>query len=87
MEPNKTCSAKDHERHICCLHNKGMFAEVERLTDNPTVTCAVCLINANSPENVCMPAALGGGFNYSEMDQHKTVVRETGTPVEEGVEK
>ena len=81
MEVNKKCSCgKKHEEHICALHSKGLIEEVMHLTDNPTVTCSICLVNANSPDNVCSPATLGGGFKYSDMKDSKKVIRENTVP-------
>lgn len=78
MDEKETCVCTgDHEKHICYLHSKGMVKEVERLTDHPTVTCAICLVNANSPDNVCSPTtmgALGGGFKYSDMQHSKKIL-------------
>ena len=76
-EAAKCLCTGNHERHICYLHSKGMVEEVEKLTDNPTVTCAICLVNANSPDNVCSPTtigALGGGFKYSDMQGSKKII-------------
>ncbi|GFO55302.1 hypothetical protein GMSM_23090 [Geomonas sp. Red276] len=74
-EKKATCvCAGRHEQHICYLHSKGMVEEVEKLTDNPTVTCAICLVNANSPDNVCSPTTLGGGFKYSDMRDSKKII-------------
>jgi len=81
MEANKKCHCgKVHEEHICALHSKGLFEEVVHLTDNPTVTCSICLVNANSPDNVCSPATLGGGFKYSDMVNSKKLIRESVDP-------
>ena len=75
MESKETCSATEkHRQHICFLHSKGLVQEVVKLTDNPTVTCAICQVNANSPENVCSPTTLGGGFKYSDMQGSKKVI-------------
>ena len=75
MESKETCSCTgNHERHICFLHSKGLVQEVEKLTDAPTVTCSICLVNANSPDNVCSPATLGGGFKYSDMKGSKKII-------------
>jgi hypothetical protein len=75
MGPKATCVCTgSHEQHICSMHSKGLVQEVEKLTDNPTVTCSICLVNANSPDNVCSPATLGGGFKYSDMRYHKKVI-------------
>jgi hypothetical protein len=75
MEPKETCNCADkHEQHICYLHSKGLVQEVEKLTDNPTVTCSICLVNANSPDNVCSPATLSGGFKYSDMRDSKKII-------------
>ena len=80
MTHDKTyCDPEKHERHICALLNKGKFSEVEQLTDNPTVTCSICLVNANSPEHVCSPTTLGGGFRYSDMYSRKQNVFEGDT--------
>jgi hypothetical protein len=81
MEANKTCSCgKNHEEHICALHSKGLIDEAEHLTDNPTVTCSICLVNANSPDNVCSPTTLGGGFKYSDMKNSKKIICESVDP-------
>lgn len=81
MEANKTCSCgQTHEEHICALHSKGLIAEAEHLTDNPTVTCSICLVNANSPNNVCSPTTLGGGFKYSDMKGSKKIICERVEP-------
>ncbi|MBJ6751660.1 hypothetical protein [Geomonas anaerohicana] len=80
MESDHKCiCAGDHEHHICFLHSKGLVNEVEKLTDNPTVTCAICLVNANSPDNVCSPTTLGGGFRYSDMQDSKKIICESVT--------
>jgi hypothetical protein len=87
MEDNKTCTAcscgKSHDRHICSLHSRGMVEEAEHLTDHPTVTCSICLVNANSPENVCSPTTLGGGFKYSDMKDSKKILCERVDPLAE----
>jgi hypothetical protein len=78
MEANKICDCgKIHEDHICALHSRGRITEAEHLTDKPTVTCAICLVNANSPKNVCSPTTLGGGFKYSDMKDSKKVICES----------
>jgi hypothetical protein len=75
MEPKETCTcAGKHDQHICFLHSKGLVQEVEKLTDHPTVTCSICLVNANSPDNVCSPATLGGGFKYTDMQHSKKII-------------
>ncbi len=75
MESKEKCICTEkHDQHICVLHSKGMVQEVEKLTDNPTVTCSICLVNANSPDNVCSPTTLGGGFKYSDMQGSKKVI-------------
>lgn len=75
MEPKQTCICGDkHEQDICFLHSKGLVQEVEKLTDNPVVTCSICLVNANSPDNVCSPTTLGGGFKYSDMQHSKKII-------------
>jgi len=75
MGPIEAClCVGEHEKHICFLHSKGLVKEVEKLTDNPTVTCSICLVNANAPENVCSPTTLGGGFKYSDMKHSKKVI-------------
>jgi len=80
MVPKATCvCAGDHEHHICYLHSKGLDKEIEKLTDNPTATCAICLVNANSPDNVCSPTTLGGGFRYADMKGSKKVICESVT--------
>lgn len=74
-EEKRTCvCVGNHESHICYLHSRGMVDEVEKMTDNPTVTCAICLVNANSPDNVCSPTTLGGGFKYSDMRESKKII-------------
>ena len=78
MESKETCACTgEHEKHICFLHSKGLVEEVEKLTDSPTVTCSICLVNANSPDNVCSPATLGGGFKYSDMQHSKKIICES----------
>lgn len=76
----KCICAGEHEKHICYLHSKGLVKEVEKLTNHPTVTCSICLVNANSPENVCSPTtlgALGGGFKYTDMQHSKKIICES----------
>jgi len=59
MEPNKTCSCGEkHQGHLCVLRSKGMTKEVEHLTNNPTVVCFTCGVEANSEDNVCSPSPL-----------------------------
>ena len=71
----QTCSCVEkHGQHICYLHSKGKIQEVEKMTDNPTVTCSICLVNANSPDSVCLPTTLGGGFKYSDMKGSKKII-------------
>ena len=85
MESNEKCvCVGEHEKHICYLHSKGSIKEVEQMTDCPTVTCSICLVNANSPDNVCSPTTLGGGFRYSDMKHSKKIICES---VVESVEK
>lgn len=77
MEDKKSevcTSIEKHDQHICFLHSKGLVQVVEKLTDNPTVTCSICLVNANSPDNVCSPTTLGGGFKYTDMRDSKKVI-------------
>lgn len=77
-EPGKTCmSVERHEQHVCALHSKGMTKLVQQVTDNPTVTCAICLVNANSPDFVCSPTTLGEGYNYSDMAGSKKIICES----------
>ena len=81
MEANNKCRCgKNHEEHICALHAKGLIDVVMHLTDNPTVTCSICLVNANCPENVCSPTTLGGGFKYSDMKDSKKIICESVDP-------
>ncbi|WP_026841414.1 hypothetical protein [Citrifermentans bremense] len=88
MGPKETnVCAGDHEHHICYLHSKGKVEEVEKLTDNPTVTCSICLVNANSPDNVCSPTTLGGGFLYSHMQYSKKIICESVIPETEAGKK
>jgi hypothetical protein len=91
MDPNEKCVCTgNHERHICFLHSKGFIDEVEKLTANPTVTCSICLVNANSPDNVCSPTTLGGGFKYSDMQYSKKIICDSvadATPEEKGAEE
>ena len=78
MELKETCICTEkHAQHICFLRGKGMVQKVEKLTGNPTVTCSICLVNANLPENVCSPTTLGGGFKYSDMRDSKKVICES----------
>ncbi|HIJ96207.1 MAG TPA: hypothetical protein HPP94_10835 [Desulfuromonadales bacterium] len=59
METAKTCSCgESHQGHICVLRSKGLTKDVEHLTNNPTVSCFTCGVEANSAENVCSPIAL-----------------------------
>jgi hypothetical protein len=77
MEANQTCHCgKKHQHHICYLHSRELYEEAEHLTDNPTVTCAICLVNANFPDNVCSPTTLGGGFRYADMKDSKKILCE-----------
>lgn len=52
-----SCGQK-HTGHICWLSRMELFREVQHLSDNPTVVCAVCGARANLPHNVCSPATL-----------------------------
>jgi len=84
MDATKSCSCgAKHEEHICYLHSKGLIEQVEHLTDSPTVTCAICLVNANFPENVCSPTTLGGGFKYADMKDCKKVICDNAEPANE----
>lgn len=88
MDHKATCTCPgNHEQHICSLHSKGLVQEVEKLTDAPTVTCSICLVNANSPENVCSPATLGGGFKYSDMRGSKKIICDSVTETEPDPDK
>ncbi|MBJ6727505.1 hypothetical protein [Geomesophilobacter sediminis] len=74
-ETDKTCTSPEkHEQHVCCLHSKGLTKTVEQVTDHPTVTCAICLVNANAPEYVCAPTTLGTGYHYSDMQGSKKII-------------
>ncbi|HBA90154.1 MAG TPA: hypothetical protein DCZ75_19780 [Geobacter sp.] len=78
MDPKQQCACPgEHENHICYLHSKGRSKEVEKMTDKPTVTCSICLVNANLPDNVCSPTTLGGGFKYSDMKHNKKILCDT----------
>ena len=55
-----TCSCGEkHQGHICVLKSKGLSRDVEHLTNQPTVVCFSCGVEANSDENVCEPMPLG----------------------------
>jgi len=59
MESTKTCSCGEkHQGHLCLLKSKGMTKDIEHLTNNPTVACFVCGVEANSEDNVCSPVPL-----------------------------
>lgn len=55
--PNCSCGER-HHGHICVLKSKGMTREVAHLTDNPTVVCFICGVEANRAESVCEPVPL-----------------------------
>lgn len=60
MEPGKTCHCgAKHTGHICMLKSAGLNEDVAHLTDNPTVACFTCGVEANAAENVCNPVPLG----------------------------
>ena len=53
------CTGDDnHKGHICVLKREGLSELVERLTDNPAVSCANCGVEANSEALVCAPVRL-----------------------------
>ncbi len=59
MGPNATCSCKEeHRGHICELTTAGEMTAIEHVTNNPTVYCENCGIEANSAKYVCSPAHL-----------------------------
>lgn len=59
MSSNDICSCgAKHTGHICMLKSKGLNEEVTHLTEHPTVACFTCGVEANSPDNVCMPVPL-----------------------------
>ena len=59
MEPTKTCSCEEkHQGHICQLKSLGMTKDIEQITNNPTVSCFICDVEANSEDNVCSPEPL-----------------------------
>ncbi|MBT0665104.1 hypothetical protein KI809_12425 [Geobacter pelophilus] len=47
------CTCDNHATHICQLKATGLTAELQRVTDNPTVTCRHCGAQANSAQYVC----------------------------------
>ena len=51
------CGEK-HQGHICVLKSKGLTKDVAHLTNQPTVVCFSCGVEANSAENVCEPMPL-----------------------------
>ena len=59
MEPIMNCSDEEnHQGHICLLRSEGNANLVELLTNNPTVSCFICGVEAKSETNVCSPAPL-----------------------------
>lgn len=78
MDSDKCCTSMEkHNCHICALHSRGLTKAVLEMTDNPCVTCAICLVNANSPDYVCSPTTLGRVYNYSDMQDSKKVICES----------
>lgn len=54
-EQKKCCDDTKHHVHMCMLKEKKMQAEIERLSNKPTVECGICGAKANSVENICTP--------------------------------
>ena len=59
MGEDKICSCEEkHQCHICTLKSKGLTHEIKQATSIPNVACFNCGEEANSEENVCVPAPL-----------------------------
>jgi len=59
MNPNPTCACPElHSGHICELTADGDMTAIEHVTNQPTVYCENCGIEANSARYVCSPAHL-----------------------------
>lgn len=51
---------KGHRDHMCQLMEKGLSAEISRLTTHPAFTCRNCGARANDREDLCNPQPLQG---------------------------
>ena len=59
MREVKTCNCEEkHQSHICVLKRKGKTSEIKKLTSTPNVACCSCGEEADSEDNVCLPAPL-----------------------------
>jgi hypothetical protein len=59
MGEDKICNCEEkHQGHICMLICKGRIHEIKELTSTPNVACLSCGEEANSEDNVCIPAPL-----------------------------
>ena len=59
MESIKNCTCpENHKRHICVIRSQGLTNLVEALTNEPTVKCVTCGVEANSAANVCVPVEI-----------------------------
>jgi transcription elongation factor Elf1 len=59
-KPDKAaeCPPESHKLHMCALKAKGMMAEIDQLSNKPTVVCGKCGAKANSGANLCNPKPL-----------------------------
>jgi len=57
-DDNKCLCKEKHQGHICMLKCKGKTHEIKILTSTPNVACLTCGEEANSEDNVCLPAPL-----------------------------
>lgn len=59
MGEDKVCDCEEkHHGHICMLLCKGKIHEIKELTCTPNFACMSCGEEANSEDNVCIPAPL-----------------------------
>lgn len=55
---SEDCDPKAHKMHMCAMQHKGMMAEMDQLSNKPTVVCNKCGAKANTAANVCNPRPL-----------------------------
>ncbi len=58
VKTSAECDSKAHKLHMCAMKHQGMMAEMDQLSNKPTVVCGKCGAKANLAANVCNPRPL-----------------------------
>jgi len=62
IQHNLECASEQHDQHLCYLLSQGFHLsdeqEYKALIEHPKFKCGHCGREANSSDNLCVPAAL-----------------------------